>query len=476
MRTSAVRLINLWAICAVAFAWCFRAFPAAAAQETAQEKIVNGEPVTVDWPWMVSIGVAGMNPSRTHFCGGVVVDQRFVLTAAHCVLDYLAAPDGLQLFIGKARLTDAGATIAQSDGIILHPAYDPQTLQNDIALIRLVNPLPAESAIPIVSAAEDQQVSPGQGGLMLGWGTTDSSFQLRPSVLQQALIPFVDSAQCQDRLGLDFDPASMLCAGVLSSAPGKNDGVDACFGDSGGPLMLQTGSGWKLAGLASWGLACVSDRYWGVYTRASSFIDWIKESRTIAPYTIDNAAITGTPQVGQKLSCYPGLHGGDPAKKIAFEFRDGETADPIARARSYVVKKGDVGRTMVCNVTVSNAGGELNLQSAKVGPMFPARFTKNLTAPRSSGIRRVGVSCKNGKCRALVVFKEPMASVRSLLTPSSKCRSTRCRSEKWHSAERQTSTAWAVNLPASRGEYRTIVLRASVMTRKKSFVGEIELN
>jgi len=96
-----------------------------------------------------------------------------------------------------------------------------------------------------------------------------------PKELQQLVVQIIEPNVChrKDWYGTTFDPQLMICAGY------KGGKKDSCTGDSGGPLQcLYTGDGtWKLAGVVSWGYRCAMAKKPGVYTRISTFHDWIEK-------------------------------------------------------------------------------------------------------------------------------------------------------------------------------------------------------
>lgn len=333
--------------------------------EQQQLRIINGQPASQVWPWMASLSSAHRSPSEGHFCGAVLVAPKYLLTAAHCVADVAEMGIQLQATIGRMNLETSEGTVARVSGIIIHPHFDPFSLANDMAIVRLDTPISADPILPI-SAAEEQRYLPAHSARILGWGIINSFLHIRTSVLQEAVIPTVDMQACSDALGPEFLPSSMLCAGRRSSDPYNIDGVDTCSGDSGGPLIVETDSGWKIAGLTSWGRECASDTAWGVYSRVAPNADWINTARTVPPLPKAAPRIRGIPIVGRTLFCNGERFVGDPIQRSSVRFRDTKSGKLVSRSRRYRVRKSDAGRRLRCTVSAFNEGGRSSVSSKAV--------------------------------------------------------------------------------------------------------------
>lgn len=240
-----------------------------------QERIVGGMPVKDKnlYPWMTSLVLRGIPPHRGHFCGGSLVAPGWVLTAAHC--PYGNNPDDFDVVLGILNLGDsASAERIPVEEIIIHPAYDPNTSDFDVALLRLARPS-GKSAVPIIPDGDSARLTdPGQVATAIGWGATFQSGPVSP-ILMHVSIPIVSNKEASDAYG-KYDAKitdNMIAAGYPE---GKKD---ACQGDSGGPLVTVDNNGKLiLIGVTSWGIGCARPELPGLYARLSLLGNWVRNT------------------------------------------------------------------------------------------------------------------------------------------------------------------------------------------------------
>ncbi|KAF6288317.1 kallikrein related peptidase 7 [Rhinolophus ferrumequinum] len=226
------------------------------AQDTG-ERIINGVPCPKgSRPWQVALS------RGSHFhCGGVLVTETWVLTAAHCKMNEY------NVHMGSDRLSDRRAQKIRATRSFVHPNYSSQAQVNDIMLVKLSRPARLSSNVRKVNLPSRCE-PPGTTCTVSGWGTTTSPDVTLPSQLMCTDVNLISFQDCRE-VYKDQLKKSMLCAGL------PNSNSDSCKGDSGGPLTCNG----TLQGLVSWGtFPCGQPNDPGVYTQVCTFVDWIKET------------------------------------------------------------------------------------------------------------------------------------------------------------------------------------------------------
>jgi hypothetical protein len=367
--------VILYALILLGLLWA-----ASAAHAQIKPRIIGGHDADQgEYPWMAALYHAEYSPFDGQFCGGVLVHPRYVLTAAHCV-EWAYGPDAFKVLIGRTTLSSSAGVIRAVKGWIKHPDYDNWTLAHDLALVMLDTPVDAP-ALSLIGAGEAALWTPGATATTIGWGATQYDTAVVPNVLQEVEIPIVSDETCLNVLGRYFIPDVMLCAGVLGASPGT--GLDPCYGDSGGPLMVKTGSGdWRLVGLVDWGFECGSDRFYGAFSEVAPHREWIQSWPDLPPELSGSGPkLTGFPMVSAALQCSSGAWSGT---GVAFSYRwlrypvvddlvryQDEEEIQGAAASEYQLTAADIDHMLVCEVTASNSGGSPKGYSNELGPIRP---------------------------------------------------------------------------------------------------------
>ncbi|XP_076234951.1 ovochymase [Calliopsis andreniformis] len=255
------------------------------------QRIVGGERTELDeFPWMVLLeyvrratGQKGLN------CGGVLISNRYVLTAAHCVQgshESILSLDSVRL--GEYNIAEdldcisdgaTGSVCADSivtvgiEERIVHENYQPSTNQYDIALLRLSRNVKFTNFIKPICLPSNAILK--KNLFVAGWGKTEN--RTSSQIKLKVSLPLVDKQQCQEI----YENTARRSIGYGQICAGGQKGKDSCQGDSGGPLMhverTPDGVGrWSVVGIVSYGPSnCGTPGIPGIYTRVIDFIPWI---------------------------------------------------------------------------------------------------------------------------------------------------------------------------------------------------------
>ncbi|KAH8303172.1 hypothetical protein KR059_002639, partial [Drosophila kikkawai] len=266
-------------------------------------RVVGGRVTDLyEFPWTTLLEYSVKGGGLDFPCGAAFIAQRWLLTAAHCV-DAEIVGSGRTLTAARlgewnrdedpdcVRKVGGGYECAPKhirvtiDRILPHAGFQPKNLTNDIALLRLSRPVAWQQldkqavepvCLPPQRGAQANQLV-GSAADVSGWGKTESSenskLKRKATVTIQALEPCQEAFRSKD---VPVDERQICAGGTV--------GVDSCGGDSGGPLTVEasTPRGDRfvyLAGIVSFGLPeCGKSEYSAVYTRVSSYMDWIEET------------------------------------------------------------------------------------------------------------------------------------------------------------------------------------------------------
>uniref|UniRef100_A0A182S527 CLIP domain-containing serine protease n=1 Tax=Anopheles funestus TaxID=62324 RepID=A0A182S527_ANOFN len=258
------------------------------------DRIVGGETTSIDaYPWLTRIQYYKGNNRYGFHCGGVLIHNQYVLTAAHCIEGVPSSWIVYQVRLGEFDTTteidcvqeDCADPVRDAliSAYVVHPEYYKQNGAdyNDIALLQLSESIEFTDFIrpiclPVAPESREANLT-GKYATVAGWGQTENSSSSTKKL--HLRVPILDNEACSDAFSsirLEII-STQLCAG-------GEKGKDSCRGDSGGPLMRygddrSSVKHWYLVGVVSFGLEqCGTDGVPGVYTRMSEYMDWVLET------------------------------------------------------------------------------------------------------------------------------------------------------------------------------------------------------
>jgi secreted trypsin-like serine protease len=398
-----------------------------------EPRIIAGDFVSItDHPYQVEVTFGNFS------CGGSIRDATHVITAAHCVTDEepffpTIVPVG-QVNVGygnddRANLTEVGVS-----RVSVFPAYlrDLGSSEFDVAVLTLASPINLSAsnakAIPLAS---NNELSAAAQGFATGWGLTEEDASAGERFLMGVALDLRDDSACLNEFGSvpsrgGYSPSTMICAGGENMAPTGNP--DTCQGDSGGPLAIDTDPTaaelYKLIGVVNFGNGCGRAGVPGAYAWMQSSIlrPFIENADPPAPppAPLSNPTVSGTPRVGQTLTCNaPAPAGSQVTRYIWSVFNPTDRTFTIVAIRpgaAFAVPAALQGALLVCDARYENGGGFTYSDApstSAVGPVQPqvTPAARDTTRPRA---RIRSVRCRRGRCTIKVATSDVGGSVRSL--------------------------------------------------------------
>ncbi|XP_028159089.1 trypsin, alkaline C-like [Ostrinia furnacalis] len=234
------------------------------------QRIVGGSLTTINqYPEMAALLFSSSGFGHQQGCGGTILNNRAILTAAHCTIGHTIARWRARVGSNFANREGTEINTAQ---IINHPSYNPWTYDNDISILRMASTIPIGSNTVQAGriAGATYNLADSQVVWAAGWGRTSANGQASEQ-LRHVQIWTINQAICRQRYATVGDTITdnMLCSGWLDVG-----GRDQCQGDSGGPLYHNG----VVVGVCSWGRGCASPFFPGVNARVSRYTNWITQN------------------------------------------------------------------------------------------------------------------------------------------------------------------------------------------------------
>ncbi|MDF1736611.1 MAG: trypsin-like serine protease [Minwuia sp.] len=322
-------------------------------------------------PWQVLLNInrAGLR----YTCGATIISAEWVLTAAHCTNAVADRPNSIRVLAGTTQLAAGQGTTVGVRAVHIHPDYDGSAINHphDISLLRLAEPLPF---VPVrLMAPADEQVLGAQDtpGLVIGFGAVEEGGGASGRLLETS-VPLQGYAKCKQVYGTYLSPG-MICAGL------DEGGRDTCQGDSGGPLLVRDGNGdFVQLGIVSWGAGCAVAGRYGVYTRITSYLDWIADRTRLSVATL--TGFENDPQM-VAVAAPPVLESAlVPSQSVVMVPQD-TAATPTTSPASAATS--DTPATAATGLVASNTGDTMSLGTilAPVSPRLPPPNLATLDVP-----------------------------------------------------------------------------------------------
>jgi len=263
----AVTMIKTLALvlCTVGAVLAQQRLPCSCGVENVSGRIIGGSETRPNrYPWMVAL--VQPNQPRRQFCGGTLISDRHVLTAAHCFDQ--TNESGVHVVVGAHRLSQVNpASTIPVARILRHEAWNPQIMKNDITILVLARPVTFSDTVR-PACLPTQQMTQLNNFFVTGWGSLHPTQPVASDALMEVASPEIDINTCARRWQ-GVSTQTQICGGQY--------GRNSCRGDSGGPLASRVNGRVYHTGIVSFGPQVCANGDPAIYTRVSAYIPWINQ-------------------------------------------------------------------------------------------------------------------------------------------------------------------------------------------------------
>lgn len=357
---------------------------ATAGAQEATPRIIGGDDASQnEWPWMAQVNVRFRDTGSGGLCGGILLSQDWVVTAAHCLVSDLGNVvnrNDVEVLLGSVFL-DGGASY-NIDGFGIPGNYNPDNFNNDIAILRLANPGPALSNWPSIVGSDQLTelelaafAQRDEALTATGWGVTSRN-QVEPQPadrLQEVALDYIQIGSCKNAWGNGFNTATMVCAAELNPVQGRDQ--DTCSGDSGGPLFIGDDIDPYVIGLTSFGQPQCAGNLPTVYTSVLSQVPFVEDVTTEA----------GQPLVDLALELPGGLrYYALPGDTASFDliFANRSVANTVNNSR-LTVQDGGLNVTVDGSNCLNNTCAQQSTMAAQTERTLPVTAGRTVNLGRS---------------------------------------------------------------------------------------------